>query len=67
VSVETIIFDPNATINENCPHCHAEWGHFIHCILINRNSAEAKRALSKPTLSDTIDAHGMGITLEHRL
>jgi hypothetical protein len=66
MSVDPIAFDKY--INENCPHCHAEWGHFISCPLLNRTTAEAFSVLfSSPgcdvTEEDSIRAHAMGIKL----
>ncbi len=61
--VSVVKYLPYEYVNENCPHCKAEWGHFLHCPLINRESAEAHSRLFKPTEADKIAAHALGIEL----
>jgi len=48
---------------EDCPHCGAEWGHFIHCPLINVASREAWLTVCRPDETTKIAAHGLGIEL----
>ena len=56
----TAIFDDY--INENCGRCKAQFGHFIWCPLINRNTAEAWSAVSELlTASDKIHAKALGV------
>lgn len=63
-SIQRVFFDPHEYVNENCPHCKAEWGHFIQCPLINRTAAEARSRQVNPTEADRIAAHALGITLD---
>jgi hypothetical protein len=50
-------------VNEHCPYCHAEWGHFGHCPILNHNSAQAHFAVNGASYEDNIMAHAFGITL----
>lgn len=49
---------------DNCSDCHAAYGHKIFCPKLNRVTAEAIAAFNgRPSVADTIAAHGLGITL----
>lgn len=51
---------------DNCEHCHAAYGHYGHCPLINRATAEARSAVNKLGEEDMIrfHAHFPGIAWE---
>ena len=49
---------------DNCEHCHASYGHYVYCPLLNRNTAEALSALSgNASREEVLRAHALGIKL----
>jgi hypothetical protein len=47
---------------EPCPSCSSNSGHFAHCALLNRNTAESQSAVDgRITEADTIALHGLGV------
>lgn len=48
----------------SCLQCGAAYGHFGHCPLLNRSTAEARSLVSgKVTQADILHAHALGVDL----
>ena len=62
MSVEPIVV-PDDLPCEDCPHCKAEWGHFLHCPLLNATSRQAWLTVARPDEAAKIAAHALGIEL----